>query len=191
MKVVCRSRDTYIELCVEKYELVSAPGIVFAARCIACWIAALSVASPAVWKTTTLGGRTPTPNVFSALWLASYAGLPGIEKLWYQRLESLPAATPPISVSTIQAPITAQRCRAVKYANRPSGPGSAPSTFQRAGWTASILIPPLSVSCLPFDSGGGRNSSPLRMPTGCRPAGGASRNRGDGKPYFGPHAASS
>src|SRR5919204_2464726 len=146
MNVVCRSRETYIASCVEKYELVSAPGIVAAARCIACRIAALLVASPAVWKTTTLGGRTPTPNVFSALWLASYAGLPGIEKLWYQRLDSLPAATPPSSVSTIQTPITAQRWRAVKYARRPSVPGSSPLLFQRAGWIASMFSPP--VGCL-------------------------------------------
>src|ERR671934_3001498 len=101
MNVVCRSRETYIESPVEKYELVSERGIVAAARCIACRIAPLLVASPLVWKTTTFGGRTPIPNVFSVRWLASYAGLPGIEKLWYQRDESLPAATPPSSVSTI------------------------------------------------------------------------------------------
>src|SRR5919206_2584832 len=109
MKVVCRSRETYILSCVEKYELVSAPGIVAAARRIARSIAALFVASPPVWKTTTFGGRTPTPSALSVRWLASYAGLPGIEKLWYQREESLPAATPPITVSTIQRPITGQR----------------------------------------------------------------------------------
>ena len=72
-------------------------------------IAGLFVASPFVWNTTTFGGRTPTPNVVSVRWLASYADLPGIEKLWYQRLESFPAATPPISVSTTQTPITGQR----------------------------------------------------------------------------------
>src|SRR5437764_11963208 len=99
MNVVCRSRETYIWLCVEKYELVSEPGIVRAARFIARSIATLFVASPVVWKTTTFGGRTPTPNAFSVRWLASYAGLPGIEKLWYQRFDSLPAATPPNSVS--------------------------------------------------------------------------------------------
>src|ERR671935_417944 len=114
MNVVCRSCETYMELCVEKYELVSAPGIVAAARFIARSIAALFVASPSVWKTTTFGGRTPTPNAFSVRWLASYADLPGIEKLWYQRLESLPAATPPSSVSTTQIPITHQRGRAVE-----------------------------------------------------------------------------
>ena len=56
-------------------------GCVAAARCIPCLIATLFVASPDVWKTTTFGGRTPTPNAFSVRWLASYAGLPGIEKL--------------------------------------------------------------------------------------------------------------
>src|ERR687887_1385730 len=146
MNVVCRSRETYIVLWVEKYELLSAPGMVAAARFIARSIAALFVASPSVWKTTTFGGRTPTPKAFSVRWLASYAGLPGIEKLWYQRLESLPAATPPSSVSTIQIPITAQRWRAVKYARRPSLPGSVPFVFQRAGWTASILNPPVALA---------------------------------------------
>jgi len=43
MNVVCRSLETYAELCVEKYELVSAPGIAAAARFIAFWIATLSV----------------------------------------------------------------------------------------------------------------------------------------------------
>ncbi len=82
MKAVCRSAETYIGLWfVVKYELVKAPGIVAAARCIACLIATLLVASPAVWKTTTSGGRTPTPNAVSVRWLASYADLPGIEKL--------------------------------------------------------------------------------------------------------------
>ena len=42
-----------------------APGIVAAARSIARLIATLLVASPLVWKTTTFGGRTPVPNVFS------------------------------------------------------------------------------------------------------------------------------
>jgi hypothetical protein len=50
------------------------------------------VASPLVWKTTTFGGRTPVPNVFSVRWFASYADLPGIEKLWYHRFETCPAA---------------------------------------------------------------------------------------------------
>ena len=30
------------------------------------------------------------PNVFSVRWFASYADLPGIEKLWYQRFETCP-----------------------------------------------------------------------------------------------------
>jgi hypothetical protein len=71
MNVVCRSFETYIRLWVEKYELVSAPGIVAAARFIALSIAALLVASPDVWKTTTFGGRTPTPKACSVRWLAS------------------------------------------------------------------------------------------------------------------------
>jgi hypothetical protein len=62
---VCRSAETYIRFPVEKYELVRAPGIVAAARPIALLIAALLVASPPVWKTTTFGGRTPVPNAFS------------------------------------------------------------------------------------------------------------------------------
>ena len=77
---------------VEKYELVRAPGIVAAARCIASLIASLLVASPLVWKTTTFGGRTPVPKLFSVRWFASYADLPGIEKLWYHRFETCPAA---------------------------------------------------------------------------------------------------
>ena len=47
------------------------PGAVFWARRIAALIAALRVASPLVWKTTVLGGRTPMPNVFSVFWLVS------------------------------------------------------------------------------------------------------------------------
>ena len=95
--------------CVEKYELVREPGIAAAARCIAAAIAELFVASPLVWKTTTSGGRTPVPNAFSVRWFASYADLPGIEKLWYQRFETWPAANPPKSVRTIQTAITFQR----------------------------------------------------------------------------------
>jgi hypothetical protein len=57
--------------CVEKYELVLAPGIVAAARRIAAAIAALFVTSPSEWKTTTFGGRTPVPNAFSVRWFAS------------------------------------------------------------------------------------------------------------------------
>ena len=60
-----------MRLPVEKYELVRAPGIAAAARCIACSIASLFVASPLVWKTTTLGGRAPAPSAFSVRWLAS------------------------------------------------------------------------------------------------------------------------
>src|SRR4029077_14985473 len=100
MNVVCRSFDTYARLCVEKYELVSAPGFAFAARCIAARIPSVFVASPPVLKTTTFGGRTPMPNAFSVRWFASYADLPGIEKLWYQRFDTRPAAKPPNSVST-------------------------------------------------------------------------------------------
>jgi hypothetical protein len=46
--VVCRSCDTYIRLPVEKYELVRAPGMVAAARCIARLIAWFFVTSPLV-----------------------------------------------------------------------------------------------------------------------------------------------
>ena len=68
---MCRSLETYIGLWVEKYELVNAPGTVATARCIACSIAGLFLASPSVWKTTTFGGRTPTPKACSVRWLAS------------------------------------------------------------------------------------------------------------------------
>jgi hypothetical protein len=57
--------------CVEKYELVREPGSTAAARFIAASIAPLFVASPAVWKTTTSGGRTPVPNALSVRWFAS------------------------------------------------------------------------------------------------------------------------
>ena len=45
---MCLSLDTYIRLPVEKYELVNAPGTAAAARCIACLIGVLVVASPLV-----------------------------------------------------------------------------------------------------------------------------------------------
>jgi hypothetical protein len=45
--------------------------MVAAARFIAAAIAALFVASPSVWKTTTFGGRMPVPNAFSVRWFAS------------------------------------------------------------------------------------------------------------------------
>ena len=71
MKVVWRSREMKALLPVEKYELVSAAGFALATRSVAARIAPLFVASPFVWKTTTLGGRTPTPKVFSVRWLVS------------------------------------------------------------------------------------------------------------------------
>ena len=47
---MCRSFETYAGLSpVEKYELVSAPGLAAAARAIDALIAALCVASPCVW----------------------------------------------------------------------------------------------------------------------------------------------
>src|SRR5215831_12727063 len=109
-----------MRLCVEKYELVRAVcpstwGTAAAARFMAALIAALFVASPLVWKTTTFGGRTPVPKAFSVRWLASYADLPGIEKLWYQRFETWPAAYAPKMVSTIQTPITIQRRRTITW----------------------------------------------------------------------------
>jgi len=54
-----------MRLPVEKYELVRAPGMVPAARRIACSIALLFVASPLVWRTTTFGARTPAPSALS------------------------------------------------------------------------------------------------------------------------------
>src|ERR687886_467122 len=120
MNVVWRSRETNARLPVEKYDALSDPGIAFAARSVAALIAWLFVASPLVWKTTTLGGRTPTPNVCSVRWLASYAELPGIENDWYQRLDSCPAETPPLSVRTAQTPMTVHRRRATKWARRGS-----------------------------------------------------------------------
>jgi hypothetical protein len=78
-------------------------------RPIAARTAALFVTSPLEWKTTTFGVRTPAPNTLRTRCPVSYAGLPGMAVLWYQRVESLPAATPPITVSTSQATITGQR----------------------------------------------------------------------------------
>ena len=70
--VVCRSRDTYIELPVEKYELVSAPGLAFTTRAIAARTAGLLLTSAREeWKTTVLGDRTPAPNALNVRWLAS------------------------------------------------------------------------------------------------------------------------
>ena len=63
---------------------------------------------------------TPTPKAFSVRWLASYAGLAGTEKLWYQRFETFPAAKPPKIVSTIQTAMTGQRCRVTRWASRAS-----------------------------------------------------------------------
>ena len=60
-----------MRLPVEKYELVRAPGMVAAARWIACSMDGFFVASPLVWKTTTSGARTPAPRSFSVRWPAS------------------------------------------------------------------------------------------------------------------------
>ena len=68
---VWRSAETKARLPVEKYEAESEPGFAFAARAIAAFTAPLCVTSPAVWKTTTFGGRTPTSKTFSVRWLAS------------------------------------------------------------------------------------------------------------------------
>ena len=90
---MCPSSDTYIRLPVEKYELVSAPGVAFTTRAIARRTAGLALRSALEeWKTTVLGERSPAPSVFSVRWLASYAGLPGTARLWYHRVESCPAA---------------------------------------------------------------------------------------------------
>src|ERR671934_348109 len=109
-----------MRLPVEKYDVVGAPETVAAARWIAGSIALLLVASPLVWKTTTFGARAPAPNASSVRWLASYAGLPGIAKLWYQRVATCPAAKPPKTVRASQVPITVQRCRTVRRARRAS-----------------------------------------------------------------------
>src|SRR6476620_6424156 len=96
-------------LFVEKNELVSAPGFALTTRATAARTAGLFVTSTVrEWNTTTFGGRTPTPKSLNVRWPASYAGFPGIARLWYQRVESFPAATPPISVSTTQTTITGQ-----------------------------------------------------------------------------------
>ena len=68
---MCRSRDRYIGFPVEKYELVRAPGVAAAARCMACSIAALLRGVAGVWKTTTFGARAPAPKAASARWPAS------------------------------------------------------------------------------------------------------------------------
>src|SRR5436190_15917641 len=103
-----------MSLCVRKYELTRAPGDFAAALFIACSIAKLFLASPIVLKTTTVGGRIPVPNSLNVFWFVSYAGLPGIEKLWNQRLLTWLAANIPKSVSANQAKITARRCRETK-----------------------------------------------------------------------------
>src|SRR3954452_16522235 len=101
-----------MSLCVVNQELERAPGVVAAARFVAAATAVFVVTSPlASWKTTTFGGRTPVPKVCSVFWLVSYADFPGIEKLWYQRFETFPAAKPPKRVRTIHTEITSQRCR--------------------------------------------------------------------------------
>src|ERR1041384_5762484 len=113
--VVWRSCETYAGLpFVVKYELTSEPGFAFAARAIAARTAWSFVTSPSEWKTTTVGGRTPPPKTLSVRWLVSYADLPGIEKLWYQRFETWPAANAPKNVRTIQTPMTNQRRRMTK-----------------------------------------------------------------------------
>src|SRR5262249_48234050 len=48
------------------------------------------------------------------------ADLPGIEKLWYQRLETFPAAKPPKMVRTTQTPMTSMRWRETEWARRAS-----------------------------------------------------------------------
>ena len=62
---MCPSSDTYIRLPVEKYELVSAPGVAFTTRAIARRTAGLALRSALEeWKTTVLGDRSPAPSVF-------------------------------------------------------------------------------------------------------------------------------
>ena len=69
---MCRSLDTYIRLPVEKYELVSAPGLACTTRAIAARTAGLLLTSaPEEWKTTVFGDRTPAPSALNVRWLAS------------------------------------------------------------------------------------------------------------------------
>jgi hypothetical protein len=53
-------------------------------------------------------------KAFSVRWFASYADLPGIEKLWYQRFDTRAAAKPPKRVRTTQMPMTVHRRRATR-----------------------------------------------------------------------------
>ena len=65
-------------------------------------------------------GPSGVGSAFRVRWLASYAGLPGTERLWYQRVDTFPAAKPPKIVRMSQRPITGQRCREVRCARRVS-----------------------------------------------------------------------
>src|SRR5207248_3099655 len=85
---------------------------------IAWAIAGVFVASPVVRKTTTVGAREPAPKASSVRWLASYAGLPGTEKLWSQRCETWPAAKAPKRVMAAQTAITSHRRRVKTWARR-------------------------------------------------------------------------
>ncbi len=52
-----------MRLPVEKYELVSAPGVAFATRAIAARTAAFLLRSArGEWKTTVFGDRSPAPS---------------------------------------------------------------------------------------------------------------------------------
>src|SRR4051812_44815447 len=63
--------------------------------------------------------------------------------LWYQRVESFPAATPPTSVSTIHAPITGQRWREVKRASRARRPAGTPFGLEGVPVLRSAMVTPL------------------------------------------------
>src|SRR5438105_4872826 len=61
-----------------------------------------------------------------------------MEKLWYHRLESFPAAKPPNNVKTTQTPITVQRFRAAKCPRAASRPESEPFNLVHFAGAASI-----------------------------------------------------
>ena len=108
---MCRSRDTYIGLPVEKYELVSAPGLAFTTRAIAARTAGLlrDVDARRVEDDDVRRPHAGSERLERPLARPRRRACPGTARLWYHRDESFPAAKPPNSVSTIQAAITGQR----------------------------------------------------------------------------------
>ena len=76
------------------------PGIAAATRSIA-WPIGGGSSSRRRWcgRRRRSGLRAPAPRAASVRWLASYAGLPGTARLWYQRVDTWPAAKAPNRVS--------------------------------------------------------------------------------------------